>query len=335
MGRGVMKETEPIRVLSNVRSFKVANSNVIENHYLDSVASYLGTFWSLLRVILASQYDVIFFNCDVTRTMMAGLLLTVFPFKKCKLISADPVLRVPQNRWRGISSVIKRQLLKRVDSFILFHKDFSSYTKWFGIDSRRVIYVPFKVNSLDFIQKQPTQEGEYIFTGGVSLRDWETLAAAMSGVDIPLWIVTKELTADRFRRLFTDHTRWIQDDGTGESWIRFISGAKFVVLPIARESAAASGISTYLSAMALRKCVIISEGPATRGILTDGREAIIVPSGDPDALRTAILRVNADQNLRKQIAEGGYKYAMSCGDTSRLYQDYVDSICRIAGVRKN
>lgn len=322
-----MVENGPVLVLSNVPLFETVNAHSIENHYLPRSASHVRTLLSLMQAAVRSyRYHAIFFNCDVTRTLIMSLLMGILPFNRCKLISADLVLRVPKTKRQAIRAFIKRLLLKRVDVFILFHKEFSAYTKWFGIDPRKVTYVPFKVNSLDLIRRQPRREGEYIFTGGNSLRDWETLAAAIRGVEIPLWVVTKDAEAYPLCRLLPSHARWIQDDGSVGSWIQLMAGAKFVVLPIAPESAAASGISTYLMAMALGKCVIISDGPATRGILLDGHHAIVVPPGDPDALRAAILRVNQDEQLRRRIADGGYEYAMSCGDTSRLYRDFIECI---------
>lgn len=327
--RRAMVEAAPVRVLSNVASFEAVGGHAIENHCLPTSASRVNTLlWLVREAVRAYRYDAIFLNCDVTQTLLLSLLLTILPFNRCKLISADLVLRVPKTRGQAIRTFIKRLLLKRVDLFILFHKEFSAYTKWFGINPERVVYVPFKVNSLDLIRQQPTREGEYIFTGGVSLRDWETLAAAMRGLEIPLWIVTKDAEAHRLRQLFPSHVRWVQDDGSTESWIQLMAGAKFVVLPIAPESAAASGISTYLSAMALRKCVIISDGPATRGILLDGQHALVVPPRDPEALRAAIRRVDQDEQLRRRLAEAGYAYAMSCGDTTRLYRDFIECICR-------
>jgi hypothetical protein len=87
-----------------------------------------------------------------------------------------------------------------------------------------------------------------------------------------------------------DNVKIVHDDGSLLSWVRHMAESKFVVLPISPDSIAASGISTYLMAMALKKCVIITEGPATKGLLLNHQNSVIVPPRDPDALRRLFSR---------------------------------------------
>lgn len=68
--------------------------------------------------------------------------------------------------------------------------------------------------------------------------------------------------------------------------------------------------------------MIITEGPATRGLLKD--EAIVVPRGDPAALAEAIRRAWEDENLLEQTANAGRRYAEQLGGESRLLCDSVD-----------
>jgi glycosyltransferase involved in cell wall biosynthesis len=98
------------------------------------------------------------------------------------------------------------------------------------------------------------------------------------------------------------------------------------VLPISPDALAPAGISTYLVAMALGKCVIVSESPATRGILEDGEQAVVVPPSDPAAMRAAIVRVCEDADYRARVARVGREYALSLGDEERLAQDIVHEV---------
>jgi len=95
------------------------------------------------------------------------------------------------------------------------------------------------------------------------------------------------------------------------------------VIPTFPNSIYAPGLSLYLLAMALRRCVIISEGPQTRGLLKD--EAIIVPPGDPGALAQAIRRCWEDDNLRKSTADAGRRYAELCAGEARMISDIVNA----------
>ena len=92
------------------------------------------------------------------------------------------------------------------------------------------------------------------------------------------------------------------------------------------------GIITYLVAMALGKYVIITDGPGSRGILENGEHCLIVPPRDPAMLRTAILQINGDVALRRDLARAGYNYAMACGDSARLYLDFMRCIRSLVDV---
>ncbi len=279
----------------------------------------------------AHKFAAIFLDCAAGDTIIFCLALRMLPFKRSKLIVADLVLRAPTASRYRLAARVKRWLLRRVDLFILYHRHFDGYTRWYGIEAARVAYLPFKVNSLDLIESLEPTEGDYIFSTGLSLRDWTTLARAMRGIDVPLVICIPSDNFIRREGLATDlprpedfgrNLRIVRDDGTPDSWLRLMAGAKFVVLPIAASSIAASGISTYLCAMALRKCVIITEGPATLGIL-DASNSVVVPASDAVALREAIRKVDGDTAFRNRIAERGRAYARNCGDTNRLYRDFA------------
>ena len=80
--------------------------------------------------------------------------------------------------------------------------------------------------------------------------------------------------------------------------------------------------------MALVKCVIITEGPATRGLLDDG-QAIIVPPSDANALRAAIVAAREDTAYRSRVASAGQRYARAIGAHERLARDICREVVRL------
>jgi glycosyltransferase involved in cell wall biosynthesis len=117
------------------------------------------------------------------------------------------------------------------------------------------------------------------------------------------------------------NVRAVEDDGSTGSWLDHMRRARLVVMPTLPDGILAIGVSSYLSAMALRKCVIITDGPATRGILTD--EALLVPPSDPAALADAIRRAWTDDALRARTAAAGRAYAEQVAGSARLYADVI------------
>ena len=227
-------------------------------------------------------------------------------------------------------------MLRRVDLFLLLQKDFSGYQKYYGIRADRVRFLPWKINLSETISTMKIEEGDYAFAGGLTHRDWATLANAMQGLSIPLIIsipndnvlLTEGLTTILpDQRDFGPNTKIIRHDANPRSWLELVARSKFVVLPITADSLNPSGISTYLSIITLKKCCIISEGPSTKGILSS-ETSLVIPPNDAKALRKAILLVNSDDNLRHRLAEGGYTYAMSLGGVSRLHFDFIKEILK-------
>ena len=117
----------------------------------------------------------------------------------------------------------------------------------------------------------------------------------------------------------------VRHDGERKSFLEHISGASLVVLPVLKGNISATGISVYLSSMALGKCVIISSGPAVDDVVpTDA--AITVPPEDIAALTSAIKTTLDDHNLREKTAAAGKAYALSLGGEKNLYANLINQL---------
>ena len=115
--------------------------------------------------------------------LAAYLLLR--PWRRVPLLAVDLVLRQPFNLRHKLSAALKRLLFTRVDHFIHYFKDISGYTRHFGIPAARSSYVPFKVNINDVALSPDEIREEYVFTMGVSLRDYDTFIRAVAEVPYP------------------------------------------------------------------------------------------------------------------------------------------------------
>lgn len=220
----------------------------------------------------------------------------------------------------------------KVDLHLLFFNDLSGYERWFGITPAKSKFVPFKVNSWETIAHDETAngEGEYVFCGGRSLRDLETFKRAMAQVPFPgLLLYQQDPSFMALHGTPVDlaglppNVRPERHDGNNDTWIDYIRRAKVVVIPTFANSIYAPGLSLSLLAMGLRRCVIICEGPQTRGLLD--KEAVIVPPEDPGALARAIRKVWEDSVFRKQVADVGRKYAEQCAGEERMLVDIANA----------
>ena len=293
---------------------------------------------SFVKTCLTS--DVVVLNIDQKKLMIAAVLRRL-PFVKFRLVSVDLVLRQPKTFRDRCKTAIKKILLSGVDRFVLYFRNIDGYKRWYGIDSDRVAYVPFKVNSFERIVERSGQHGhgEYVLCAGRTLRDVETFVEAMRVCDCPGVLLQQRrdlLTAHGSRSWSGElppNVQLVIDEGDSfEDFVDQVAKARLVVIPRFKHDIAPTGISTYLLAMALGKCVIISAGPGAEDVLTD--QAVIVPPEDFEKLGAQIERLWHDEKLRPDLSARGYDYAMSLGGYDRLLADVLRVGIGELGLRK-
>lgn len=300
------------------------NTTIVRHRRATGLSEYAAA-WARLY---SSDYIVI--NCSPRDVFFYGLLKLVAPLSKARIVSLDSVLPVPRlTTWQDrISLAIKRLLFRRVHLYIEYFRETAGYERHYGMQRSRFRYVPFKVNRLDHIRQTPTRDDGYIFCGGNTRRDFQTLIAVARMLPYPVRIVTMAENvitghgSSLDERTLPPNVEVIRHDGSA-TFLDYIAGARLAVLPIKRQNISASGIGVYLASMALGKCVITSEGPAVNGVVPPGA-ALIVPPEDTDRLREAIERAWNDEELRERTAAAGQAYALSLGGDDRLCQSVLD-----------
>ncbi len=305
----------------------------VKTERYEATSQYAGekeTFWDGICLFFRAQgKDILVLTGGTWRVVGFCLMRFLWPFNACKLVAVDFILSRPQSLKQLIIAWMKGGLLRKVDRFILHFKDTSEYEKIYGIPPSKCVFVPFKVNYWEKMSLEGELPGteEYVFTAGRSYRDFPTFIDAMRMVDYPGLLLYEETAL--LKRSATDvdlsnlPRNLSAEKNEGEqSWVEYIRRAKIVVVPLLPSTMYAPGLSLYLMAMAMGKCVIVTEGLATRGMLQD--EAVIVAPKDPEALAVAITQVWTDDTLRRKTAEYGRRYAERCGGESRLLADIVN-----------
>lgn len=315
-----------MRIVTNFERFEP----VWTSHGETGEAIMARTFSEFLRGLPGC--DLILINGDIGLTLRLSAYFLMFPWKRKPIVAVDLVLRRPRTLQARIAALVKRLLLARVDHFIHYFKNLDGYSSCYGITAERSSFVAFKPN-LRYRYQPPTDlpEGEYVLCLGRSQRDYDTFFDAMEGLSCPGAIPAPDFGAlrehdSRFTRpldRLPSNVRVLEDDGSQQSMIRAIEGAKVVAVPVLRSTLAASGISVYLNAMLLGRPVVISNGPGVSDVLTD--QAVMVPPEDSGALREAIARVWGDDALRARLVESGRKYALSLGGEPELRARVLES----------
>jgi glycosyltransferase involved in cell wall biosynthesis len=285
-----------------------------------------GLLASLALFTHARRWDAAVFEEDERRLALFCLVKRLVRAKRCRVVSVGANLTPPRSLRGRLRIRVVGWLLRGVDLFLCYVRATERMRNTYRLDPRRFAFVPFKVNTYDIVQSvTPSDEG-FALVCGRSDRDYRTLAAAARGLDVPIVVLIgpdhAEHGVDVDRAAMPPNVTLRSDDGSADSWVRWIARARCVVLPVLPDVLKASGISTYLVAMALGKTVIMTECPATQGLI-DGGQAVVVPASDPAALREAIARVAADTAFRERTGAAGRAYASALGDERRLADDIV------------
>jgi glycosyltransferase involved in cell wall biosynthesis len=164
------------------------------------------------------------------------------------------------------------------------------FSRTFGVTAERTEVVRF-AHTLWSRADGPTSDGGYIFAGGDSLRDYETLLAAVDGLDVPVRIATNHDLGPLPANVTCGPVPY-------EEYVELIAGARLVVVPM-RSTRRAAGLITYLDAMALGKPTIVTDSPAVGEYVEQGRTAMVVAPADPPAMRDAIAWVLDPGNARE------------------------------------
>ena len=163
------------------------------------------------------------------------------------------------------------------------------------------------------LAQKPTHDGP-IFSGGRSLRDYRALLSCAPSLSKGVLIAASRsaLPADvpippNVRVVTLPH----------DGFISAMRDASVVVVPLVGAADRSAGETTYLDAMAMGKLTVVTDSVGVRDYVEDGRTVLLVPPGDPAALRSAIewaldpanamavnkIRLNAQQRARSDFGQ--------------------------------
>jgi glycosyltransferase involved in cell wall biosynthesis len=153
----------------------------------------------------------------------------------------------------------------------------------------------------------PEPERPYVLSVGDDVgRDFDTLITAAQGLDIQVIIKSSRSV----RTALPSNVRVIPDRVTFEELRSLYQGARLVVLPLHR-TLHASGVNTVLESMAMQKAVVVSDSEGLRDYVEHGRTAWVVPSGEPEPLRVAMLKLWHDGALRSALGRNARQFCLA------------------------
>lgn len=167
----------------------------------------------------------------------------------------------------------------------------------------------------------PSERPAILFVGRHEPRKGlRVLLDAFEGLerDAVLWVAGDGPETEELRERAGADVKWLGRI-TDDEKARRLRGATIYCAPSLR--AESFGI-VLLEAMAASVPAVASDIPGYRAVARPDREALIVPPGDPDALRAALRRLLDDDSERERLVEAGERRAHELSMT-RLAERYV------------
>ena len=240
-------------------------------------------------------------TCFPPLALVAATLLSLTGRSGPSLIAWHFNLGSVSNKWKGYFA---GRILKRVDRFIVHStSEIRDYGKWLGLEENNFTFVPLQRAQFDDVEPSPIPR-PYIVAMGSANRDYMTLVRAMLGTGIKTVIISKKTILDDL----PEHPDLLKlSNLTMQECRNVLGGAELNVVPISAQTA--SGQVTFLMSMRAGIPTIATHCAGTVDYIQDGKTGILIPRGDPAALRQAVESLWQDKELRARIGSAGRDYA--------------------------
>jgi glycosyltransferase involved in cell wall biosynthesis len=178
------------------------------------------------------------------------------------------------------------------------------YHRAFGIPREKLAYVPFHTTAHDYAYQE--RDGDYLFAGGNSGRDYRTLVEAVRLLDLPVWIASTR--QDQFRGVALPPQVRVEPT-THAGFREAMAGSRMVVVAMEGGLLHSGGQQTCLNAMYMGKPTIAVGRKWAADLMDDGVHGLAVDYGDVEGLRGAVRWVLDNPAAAKAMAERGRAHA--------------------------
>jgi len=206
----------------------------------------------------------------------------------------------------GEGKTLKQKLLQRAvagaDGIVtLSPAENDALRKMFPEKGDKIRFIYHNVDTEYFRPRPDFPEDDVIFSPGRDAgRDFLTLFKAMGGLPTKLVITAREEVIAKYKPFPPNVTRASYSHlELRDAYAR--AKVLVITLSLARHNNDAMGLSTLMEMMATGKPVVATDTETMRAYIKHGENGLLVPEGDPEALRKAIQSLLSDEALRKRL----------------------------------
>jgi len=277
---------------------------------------------ALRLLIRAPRYDCVVLGAGRS-DVLYSVLAAVLPVRLPPVYRIDCLWSYPRGRLHGF---LKRVCL-RLESrsvrryFVWTAREVETYSRVYPVQADKIEFLPYHHTLND--QSVSVRNEGYIFSGGDSERDYETLLKAVDGLPIEVRIATTR--PHRFTEMKVPGNVTVRRYSHRE-YLEVMAGCRINVVAMKGGTLRSAGHQTFLNSMALGKPTILTDPCGASGYIRDGHDGLVVEPGDPESLRAAILRIIEEPALEETLRAN----AMAVRDRHTTEQHFIRITQRIA-----
>lgn len=294
-----MADDKVIRILTNHWGQKASPTWRAFTTYLPPEGFDLVSSLKLaLRLYMRrNDFDCVVLGAGFSDTLF-GLMQSLLPFRKVPCVVIDCLWhKDPSDFRRTLKKMILTIAGRTVSRFVVWAtREVEAFSETFGLPRAKFVFVPYHTTFVEWSNIQP-YEGDYIFSGGNSDRDYDTLIKAVRGLPIKLFIATND---SRYLSLTTPENVEIKGCGE-EEYIQKMAGCRINVVPLAPGLLRSAGQQTFLNSMWYGKATIVTDPEGASDYINHGEDGLLVPHKNPTVLREAIEFLLGHPEKRKEM----------------------------------
>ncbi len=233
-------------------------------------------------------------------TLYYGLLCKLF-FVRTEQVVAQLYLDRRPGILNALHDGLLRWILRSAHGVIITSRGEAPVVESrYGVSQSRVRFVAYHTTLIE--PENLGTNGAYVFAGGRNYRDYESLVAAVSNLDVPTVIVCG---ADQLQGVTLPPNVTVHREIPWERYIELLRGASFVVVPLSSAYVPAGQVA-ILEAMGYGKPVITNRVVGTVDYVHDGEDGLLYEMGDIAGLAHSISRLAEDQELRARLGKSAF-----------------------------
>jgi glycosyltransferase involved in cell wall biosynthesis len=170
------------------------------------------------------------------------------------------------------------------------------FSKALRVSREKFRFVPF--HHFLKLPEAPVSEGDYIFSGGDTSRDYQTLIRAVAGTPYRTVICTRQTSYFRGMEIPANvEVLTVNPDRFDE----LMAGARAVVVALPEREIHTGGHTVIVNAMKLGKPLIVLGRSEYKSYVEHGKTGLLLNSGDSESLRAAIDRIFTEPEFARSL----------------------------------